>query len=501
MVEAMAGRTDVVVIGSGFSGICMAVRLKRAGRDDFVVLEKADDVGGTWRDNTYPGCACDVPSHLYSFSFEPNPYWTRMFSSQVEIWEYLRHCVDAYGLAPHLRLGAQVTGARFDEAAARWNVEVNATELISCRVLVAGVGALHHPKMPDLPGLSAFEGTTFHSAQWRHDHDLEGRRVAVVGTGASAVQFVPRIAAQVAKLDLYQRSPAWVTPKLDGRIDTGRQRLYARRPATQRAMRNLLYWALEARGIGFTTTPKAMRLLEREARTHLQRQVSDPDLRAKLTPHYQIGCKRILLSDDFYPSLLRDNVELVTDAITEVTPRGVRTANGTERAADTLILGTGFDISANLTRLALVGRAGESLGDVWARDGIGAHLGITAHGFPNLFLMLGPNTGLGHTSVVFMIEAQARYIAKALELLERSRASTIEVRADVQRRFVDKTQTRLARTVWQSGCRSWYLDENGRNFTIWPHVTWRYWLQTRKPKPADFELGLEVAESRQTAAM
>jgi cation diffusion facilitator CzcD-associated flavoprotein CzcO len=497
----MAGLTDVVVIGSGFSGICMAIQLKRAGREDFVILEKAADIGGTWRDNTYPGCACDVPSHLYSFSFEPNPYWTRMFSSQAEIWEYLRHCVDAYGLAPHLRLGAEVSGARFDEADGRWSVEVNGTELISCRVLVAGVGALHHPNVPGLPGLSAFEGTTFHSAQWRHDHDLEGRRVAVVGTGASAVQFVPRIAAKVAKLDLYQRTPAWVTPKPNGRIRADRQRLYARRPATQRAMRDLLYWALEARGIGFTTTPKAMRLLEREARTHLQRQVSDSDLRAKLTPHYQIGCKRILLSDDFYPSLLRDNVELVTDAIVEVTPRGVRTADGTERVADTLIFGTGFDVSANLARLDLVGRAGERLGDVWARDGIGAHLGMTVNGFPNLFLMLGPNTGLGHTSVVFMIEAQARYIAKALELLERSRASTIEVRAAAQRRFVDKTQTRLSRTVWQSGCRSWYLDDSGRNFTIWPRVTWRYWLQTRRPKPDDFELGPQPADSRQTAAM
>jgi cation diffusion facilitator CzcD-associated flavoprotein CzcO len=497
----MAEVTDVVVIGSGFSGICTAIQLKRAGRHDFVILEKADDIGGTWRDNTYPGCACDVPSHLYSFSFEPNPRWSRMFSSQDEIWQYLRHCVDAYDLAPHLRFGADVTGARFDEEAGRWLVDVNGVDTLDCRILVAGVGALHHPKTPDLPGLASFAGTTFHSARWRHDHDLTGRAVAVIGTGASSVQFVPQIAPRVARLDLYQRTPAWVTPKPDPPIAADRQRLYARRPATQRAMRNLLYWALEARGIGFTTTPKAMRLLEREARTHLQRQVADPDLRARLTPNYQIGCKRVLLSDDFYPSLQRDNVHLVTDPIVEVTPDGIRTADGAQRDVDTIIFGTGFDVSANLVRLDLVGRGGRSLGDVWAEEGIGAHLGITVSGFPNLFLLLGPNTGLGHTSVVFMIEAQARYVARALDLMDSSGASTIEVRAEAQQRFVHRVQSRLDKTVWQSGCRSWYLDENGRNFTIWPHVTWRYWLRTRRPRPADFVLGGRRSGSPQTAAM
>jgi cation diffusion facilitator CzcD-associated flavoprotein CzcO len=497
----MAEVLDVVVIGSGFSGICMGIKLKLAGRHDFVILEKASGIGGTWRDNTYPGCECDVPSHLYSFSFEPNPRWSRMFSSQVEIWDYLRSCVDVYGLAAHIRLDAEVTGACFDGAASRWQVKVNGSEQIDARVVVAGVGALHHPNIPDLPGLTTFSGTTFHSAQWRHDHDLRDRRVAVLGTGASSVQFVPRIAGDVSRLDVYQRTAAWVTPKPNAKIRAERQRLYARRPAAQRTARSLLYWALEARGVGFSTTPKAMRLLEREARTHLQRQVPDPDLRAKLTPHYQIGCKRILLSDDFYPTLLRDNVDLVTDPIVEVTPTGIRTVDGTEREADTIIFGTGFDVSANLDRLDLVGPAGESLGAVWARDGIGAHLGITVAGFPNLFLMLGPNTGLGHTSVVFMIEAQARYIARALDLLDSSGAATIEVNAETQQRFVERTQTRLAKTVWQSGCRSWYQDENGRNFTIWPHFTARYWLETRKPRRRDFALDVPRRTPRQTAAM
>jgi cation diffusion facilitator CzcD-associated flavoprotein CzcO len=497
----MAEVTDVVVVGSGFSGICTAIQLKRAGRHDFVIVEKADDIGGTWRDNTYPGCACDVPSHLYSFSFEPNPYWSRMFPSQEEIGAYLRHCVDAYGLAPHLRFGAEVTGARFDEDSGRWQVAVNGVEALDCRILVAGVGALHHPKVPDLPGLASFAGTSFHSARWRHDHELTGRRVAVLGTGASSVQFVPRIAPHVARLDLYQRTPAWVTPKRDPAIGADRQRLYAHHPAAQRTVRSVLYWALEARGIGFTTTPKAMRLLEREARTHLRRQVADPELRARLTPSYQIGCKRILLSDDFYPSLQQDNVHLVTDPIAEVTPEGIRTVNGTRRDVDTIIFGTGFDVSANLVCLDLVGREGRSLRDVWVEEGVGAHLGITVSGFPNLFLLLGPNTGLGHTSVLFMIEAQARYVARALDLMDASAASTIDVRAETQRRFVNRVQSRLSRTVWQSGCRSWYLDENGRNFSIWPHASWRYWLQTRRPRREDFVLDLCRSGSSQTAAM
>jgi cation diffusion facilitator CzcD-associated flavoprotein CzcO len=323
----------------------------------------------------------------------------------------------------------------------------------------------------------------------------------VLGTGASSVQFVPRIAPQVARLDLYQRTPAWVTPKRDPAIGAERQRLYARHPAAQRTVRSILYWALEARGIGFTTTPKAMRLLEREARTHLRRQVADPDLRARLTPNYQIGCKRILLSDDFYPSLQRENVELVTDRITEVTPHGIRTADGGQRDVDTIIFGTGFDVSANLVSLDLVGRDGRALGDVWADEGVGAHLGITVSGFPNLFLLMGPNTGLGHTSVVLMIEAQARYVARALELMDAVSASTIEVRAEAQRRSVHRVQSRLSRTVWQSGCRSWYLDENGHNFSIWPHSTWRYWLKTRQPRGDDFLLGLCRSGSSQTAAM
>jgi cation diffusion facilitator CzcD-associated flavoprotein CzcO len=487
-VADMAEQTDVVVIGSGFAGIGMGIKLKAAGRHDFVILEQDSDLGGTWRDNTYPGCTCDVPSYLYSFSFEQNPHWSRLFSPQEEIWDYLRRCVDKYDLGPHLRFDATVTGAVFDDAAGRWDVEVNGSSVVNARVVVSGVGALHLPKTPDLPGLESFAGTTFHSSHWRHDRDLRGRNVAAVGTGASAIQFVPQIAPDVARLDLYQRSPAWVTPKPNPPISSRQRAFYARHPAGQRAVRSLVYWLLEARGTGFALTPKAMKLLERGARKHLEKQVSDPELRARLTPDYQIGCKRILLSNDFYPALARDNVELVTDPIARVTPQGIVDARGVQRDVDTIIFGTGFDISGNITRMKVVGRDGAVLGDVWDHTGVGAHLGITVNGFPNFFLLLGPNTGLAHNSVVIMIESQVGYVMQALAFMDSYGAAAVEVRADTQATWLDRVQNRLEGTVWQSGCSSWYLDEDGRNIAIWPYFTWKYWLETRKLDPSDFQL-------------
>jgi cation diffusion facilitator CzcD-associated flavoprotein CzcO len=477
---------DALIIGSGFAGIGMAIKLRESGRHDFVILEKDDDLGGTWRDNTYPGCACDVPSPLYSFSFAPNPHWSRFFSPQEEIWEYLRRLARDHDLDRQIRFGAEVTSASFDETDGVWDVVVNGGETLRGKALVAGVGALHVPHIPEIPGLDTFEGTTFHSAQWRHDHDLTGRRVAVVGTGASAIQFVPQIQPQVEHLELFQRTPAWVVPKPDRAIDSKERHFYARHPFAQRVVRSLVYWLLEARGVGFALTPKAMTFLERSARKHLARQVTDPDLRAKLTPDYQIGCKRILLSNDFYPALAKDNVDVVTEGIAEVRPRSIISTDGREHEADTIVFGTGFRVSGNLTQMKVVGRGGVLLNDVWNGRGIGAHLGITMAGFPNLFLLLGPNTGLGHSSVVFMIESQIRYVVQALDLLERRGATRLDVRPDTEQDFLERVQTRLSDTVWESGCRSWYMDENGRNFTIWPHFTWKYWLETRRLDPDDF---------------
>ena len=479
-------QTEVAIIGSGFAGLCMGIKLRQAGCEDFVILEKADRLGGTWRDNTYPGCACDVPSYLYSFSFEQNPNWTRMFAPWDEILAYLEHCAAKYGIADKIRYGAEVTEAAFDESTGRWTVLVNGSETIDARALVAGVGNLHQPKFPDLPGLDSFAGRTFHSSQWDHDQDLTGRHVAVIGTGASAIQFVPRIAEQVDHLDVFQRTPPWITPKPDRAIGPRERTLHARFPAGQRAIRNLIYWGLEARGLGFTGNAKLMKGLELQAKRHLRKQVTDPVLRAKLTPAYQVGCKRLLQSNDYYPAFARDNVDLVTTPITRVTPTGVITADGVEHECDTIVLGTGFEISGNLTRIGLLGRDGVDLADAWKRDGIGAHLGIAVAGYPNLFLLVGPNTALGHSSMVFMIEAQVRYVMQALDLLRQRTGSYVEVREEAQDRFVSEVQDQLGETVWQSGCNSWYLDAQGRNSTIWPEFTVSYWRRTRRLDPADF---------------
>jgi cation diffusion facilitator CzcD-associated flavoprotein CzcO len=485
---AAAGRTDIVVIGSGFAGIGMGIKLKQAGRHDFVILEKASDLGGTWRDNDYPGCACDVPSFLYSFSFEQNPHWSRFFSPRAEIWAYLERCADKYGLRPHLRLGAEATGAAYDESTGRWSVEVNGDEIVDARIIVSGVGALHLPKTPSLPGLASFDGEAFHTSQWRHDVELDSRDVAVVGTGASAIQVIPAIAPHVERLTVYQRTPPWITPKPDRPISDREQAAFARLPGLQRTIRAGVYWAMEGRGAGFALTPRAMRWLERGSQRYLERKVADPELRAKLTPDYQIGCKRILLSRDYYPALQRDNVELVTTPIDMVTPTGVRDADGVERPADVIVFGTGFEVPGALLQLRVVGRDGAVLNDVWEQRGAAAHLGIAVAGFPNLFLLLGPNTGLGHTSVVFMIESQIRYVVQALDLIDDTCADGLEVRAETQARFVDRVRRKLSGSVWQSGCSSWYLDEHGRNIAIWPHFTWQYWLDTRRVDPADYLL-------------
>lgn len=483
-------RTDhqVVIAGAGFAGIGMAIRLKQSGIHDFVVLEKDSDLGGTWRDNTYPGCACDVPSYFYSFSYEQNPSWSRFFAPQDEIWDYLRHCADKYGVAPHIRYLNEMTGARYSQPAGTWTVEVNGAESLTCRVLISGLGALHLPNIPALKGLEDFNGTAFHSADWNHAHDLTGRRVAVVGTGASSVQFIPQIAGQVSHLDVYQRTAPWITPKPDRGIGPREQRWYARLPLLQRAIRHTVYWLLEARGAGFVVNPGWLRAIELQCRRHLKRQIADPDLRERVTPTFSIGCKRILLSNDYYPTLTRSNVELITAGMTEVKTGSIVDTAGVEREVDTIILGTGFEVSGSLTRMKIFGRGGQELNQAWEHKGKGAHLGITITGFPNLFLLVGPNTGLAHSSMVFMIERQVEYVLQAMRLAARSGAQAVEVREDVQDRYVTQVQSRLRDSVWASGCQSWYLDENGRNIAIWPNFTTAYWRRTRRLDPDDFEL-------------
>jgi cation diffusion facilitator CzcD-associated flavoprotein CzcO len=483
----MSSPLDAVVIGSGLAGIAMAIKLRQAGLDDFLVLEEAHELGGTWRDNTYPGCACDVPSYLYSYSFEPNPDWTRMFAGQDEIWDYTRRCAEKYGVTHRIRYDSAVTSARFDEETRTWTVETSDGHTYDAHVVVTGVGALHVPRYPDIPGLESFKGRSFHSADWDHAHDLTGRRVAVLGTGASAIQFVPQIQPVVGHLDLYQRSPAWITPKPDRVIGRRERLLHRRLPLGQQTVRTAVFWILEARGLCFAAVPRLMRLIERSARRHLEKQVTDPDLRVKLTPQYRIGCKRILISNDFYPAITQPNVDLVTDEIVQIRADTVVTADGTERTTDTIIFGTGFDVGGNLARITIVGRDGRNLEEVWQRSGRSANLGMTVEGFPNLFILIGPNTIVAHSSMIFIIEHQTEYVIDALRAMRDRGATTIEVHSRAQRRFTERIQGKLAGTVWNSGCHNWYLDATGRNATIWPHLAWRYWLETRRVRTADYE--------------
>jgi cation diffusion facilitator CzcD-associated flavoprotein CzcO len=491
--------TEVVVVGTGFSGLGMGIALVKEGRHDFVILEKAHDVGGTWRDNSYPGCACDVQSHMYSFSFELNPAWSRLFSPQPEIYDYLRRVADKYHLRRHITFGVEVTGARWDPDAARWTLRTRSATggqvEYRARFLVAGVGALHIPNIPALPGIERFAGTVFHSAQWDHDYDLTGKKVAVVGTGASAIQFVPEIASRVERLILFQRSAPWVLPKVDRPVPEWARTLLRVFPPARRAYRAAVYWLNESFAVGFNGNPGLLRLVERLGRRYLARVVTDPELRAKVTPNYTLGCKRVLMSNTYYQALDRPNADVVTSGVVEVREHSVVAGDGVEHPVDAIIYGTGFHVTDVFDHLDITGRDGRDLAALWREQGIQTHLGITVRGFPNLFLLLGPNTGLGHNSVVFMIESQVRYALAAMKLAGRHRAEAVEVRESVQASFNAEIQRRLAQGVWSTGgCTNWYLDAQGVNRTLWPGQTWRYWLATRTVEPSDFELAGSSAD-------
>ncbi|MEV4572727.1 NAD(P)/FAD-dependent oxidoreductase [Nonomuraea jabiensis] len=477
----------LAIIGSGFAGIGMAIKLKEAGYHDFVILEKAADLGGTWRDNTYPGCACDVPSHMYSYSYELNPGWSRMFSPQEEIWDYMRSCADKYGVTPHIRYGKRVVALEYDDERRGWSVTTDDGATLRVNAVVSAIGALHIPKFPEISGRESFAGPAFHSAEWDHSIDLTGKRVAVIGTGASAIQFVPQIAPAASHLTIFQRTPPWIHPKPDFAITPTARRILGL-PGLARTMRNAIYWALETRALGFTVDPRLMKAHEKLALRHLRAQVPDPDLRRRLTPDYLIGCKRILISSDYYPALARDNVELVTDGITEIRPRSIVDSSGAEHEVDAIVYGTGFKVVDALQEQHIVGKGGRKLQDAW-QDGIETYYGIATSGFPNLFFLLGPNTGLGHNSVVFMIESQVRYVIDCLRLLSRTQARAVDVKPGAQREFSRRLRERLAPLVWNAGgCDSWYLDEQGVNRTIWPGFTFEYWARTRRVKPSAYEL-------------
>jgi cation diffusion facilitator CzcD-associated flavoprotein CzcO len=476
----------VAILGSGFSGLGAAIRLKQEGIEDFVVLERDDDLGGTWHANTYPGCGCDVPSHLYSFSFAPNPDWSRTYSLQPEIRAYLRRCADEFGIRPHVRLRHEVTSAEWNDDESRWEIETTGGSF-RARFLIAGPGPLSEPRAPEIPGLETFEGVTFHSGRWNHDYDLRGKRVAVIGTGASAIQFVPAIQPEVDQLHVFQRTPPWILPHTDRPVTGLERRLYRLFPPLQRLVRGGVYVGRESLVLGFVKNPRLMRAVEALARRHIRRQIPDPDLRERVTPDYTIGCKRILPSNKWYPALGQENVELVTDAVEEVRASSVVTADGTERPVDAIVFGTGFKVTDMPVAKLIRGRDGALMQDGW-RGSPRAHLGTTIPGFPNLFMLLGPNTGLGHSSMVYMIESQLAYVLDALRVMDERGLETLEVRGDTEEHFNERVQEQLDGTVWNSGCASWYLDDTGRNATLWPDWTWRYRRRTRSFDPADHRL-------------
>jgi cation diffusion facilitator CzcD-associated flavoprotein CzcO len=475
----------IAIIGAGIAGLCMGIRLKQAGIHSFSIYEKASKVGGTWRENTYPGCGCDVPSHLYSFSFEPCPTFSRKYSLQPEIERYLDHCAEKYGILPHVHFGTEIAHARFEEAEAKWIIRTRAGEEITADILVTGTGQLNRPATPHFQGLTEFEGAAFHSALYEHDHDLSRQRVAVIGNGASAVQLVPRIAEEAVHLSVFQRTPNWIVPRGDRAYGPFARWVFRHLPLVLYLYRALIYWMHEARFFALQKGAPVGARLQEQAVRFMESQVGTPDLRAKLTPSYPIGCKRIIISDDYYPAFERKNVELVTDAIERFSREGIVTRNGVTHPVDTVVFATGFETMTFLAPMEIEGREGRTLSEAW-RDGAEAYLGIAVSGFPNLFLLYGPNTNLGHNSIIFMIECQVGYVMQLIQRMQKNGAA-LEVRGEAMRRYNQQLQLDLANTTWGEGCTSWYKTASGKVTNNWSGFTVQYWWRTRRPDFRAFE--------------
>jgi CDP-diacylglycerol--serine O-phosphatidyltransferase len=475
---ALEPHVRIAIIGAGFAGLGMAMRLKQLGIDDFVVIERADDLGGTWRDSIYPGAASDVPSNLYSYSFAPDPGWTRTFPSQPEIQGYLRRCAAEFGLDRHLRSGHEMLASEWHDESTRWRVTTSKGSL-TADVLVVATGPLSEPATPPVPGLERFGGAAFHSAAWDPSYDIHGKRVAVIGTGASAVQFIPEIQPEVAELYVFQRTPPWVIPRWDRSKTVLEKGLFRRLPSAQRLARTAVYLWRESLILGLTFDQRMLKPVEWFARRHLHRQVGDPELRAALTPDYRLGCKRIILSSDYFPAITQANTELVTSEIREVCRNSIISADRTERMVDTIIFGTGFE-SANMPIAGrLRGKHGRLLADVW-REGAEAYLGTAIAGYPNLFMLLGPNTVSGQNSSLLTMEAQVDYAIDAVRFMDKADVAVVEVRPEAQASFVSDVQRKSIGTVWVSGCRNWYVDARGRNTTLWPGFTRTFRHRTRR---------------------
>ncbi|MGH0029215.1 MAG: flavin-containing monooxygenase [Myxococcota bacterium] len=503
----------IAIIGAGFSGLCLGIQLKRAGFDDFTIFEKSDGVGGTWRDNTYPGAACDSPSFAYCYSFEQKLDWTRKWSSQPEILDYIEHCADAYGLRPHLRLGCEIASARFDADAALWRLRSASGEEHEAEVLVSGTGQLNRPAIPDIEGLDDFAGPVFHSARWDHDVPLAGRDVAVVGNAASAIQFVPEIAREIARgegrLTIFQRSANWMLPQNNHDYSEAQLRRFRRHPWLARLYRWFIWASFESRWPVFRGNRFLARRIQDVAVAEIEGAIRDPKLREALVPDYPMGGRRILISDAYYQTLDQDHVEVVTDPIARLVADAVVTEGGRRVPADVVILATGFRTTELLAPIQIEGLGGRRLHDEWA-DGPKSYLGITTAGFPNFFMMYGPNTNLGHNSIVFMIECQARYIVSCIEQLAARGLAWLDLRRDVMEAWDDRLQRELSRTAWAATDRSWYKNAAGRITQNWSGTTTRYWWRTRKVDMSVFHQQpraarprprrVEVSEERRPAA-
>lgn len=489
VTDTTAARSvEILIIGGGFSGIGAAVRLLQNGFHDLLIVDRGDDVGGTWRDNHYPGAACDVPSQLYSLSFAPNRRWTRSFSTQPEIQRYLQNVARTHGLHDHFVGGCEVQRLEWDERAQLWRATTSRGRF-DAKFVVGAIGALVEPNLPDIPGIESFEGDVFHSARWNHDVALDGKRVALIGTGASAIQIGPQVAGKVAKLDVYQRTAPWIMPRLDRRYTRPERAIYRAVPGATRIARLGVYLSRETQAFGMTRHPTVLRGMELLGRGFIRTRISDAKTRKAVTPNFRLGCKRILISNTWYPMLNRPNVELVTDGIAEVRPDAIVTRDGVVREVDAIIVATGFHVTDSPVFDAIIGPDGRSLAEVFDTEGMKGYKGTTIHGFPNLFLMVGPNTGLGHTSMVYMIESQLNYLVDAMKTIRRHKLRSLDVTKNAQDAFNADIQQRMASTIWTNGgCSSWYMDKHGNISTLWPGYTFEYRAITKSFDPEAYAI-------------
>jgi len=490
---------DCMIIGAGFAGIGAAIRLTRAGIDDIVILERADRVGGTWRDNTYPGAACDIPSLLYSYSWLQKPDWSRGYSGSAEILSYIDAVVEEYRLERFLRFNVDVTGLSFDAARGVWTASTASGEQYEARTVVAASGPLSNASLPAIRGLDTYAGHKIHSAHWDHGYDMAGKRVAVIGTGASAVQIIPELVKQAAAVKVFQRTPGWVLPRPDYRTPAAARALFKAVPATQHAARTGLFWGHEVMATGLVWNSPVTRVVERVALAHLHRQVRDPWLRRQLTPDFRAGCKRMLMSSDYYPALQQPNCKLIGWPIATLSPAGIRTSEGIEHQVDCIVFATGYDICKAGTPFPIIGADGQSLAAEWAR-GAQAYKSVSVHGYPNLFFTFGPNSGPGHNSALVYLQGQLDYAVQGIKTVLDNDLRELDVRSDVQRRYNERIQKRLTRTTWNSGCASWYLTDDGYNATMYPGFATQYLRQLARLKLADYDAIPLAASAKQRVA-